>query len=113
MNRLSGFQRKYLRGLAHGLRPVVFVGQKGITDSVSLSIDEALDTHELIKLRFVDLKDKVQKKRAEALITERNNCEIVGRIGHVLVLFRPHSDPEKRKIAVPEKKAAGGNPGKI
>jgi RNA-binding protein len=86
------------------LKPVAFIGQKGITDSVTLAIDEALDTHELIKLKFVDLKEKAQKETAAALITEKNKCEIVGRAGHVLTLFRPHNDPDKRKIVVPEKK---------
>ncbi len=107
MKRLSGFQRKYLRGLAHGLKPVVSVGQKGITDSVVLAIDAALETHELIKLRFVDLREKEQKERAAATIAEKNNCEVVGRMGHVLTLFRPHDDPDKRKITVPEKKQSG------
>ena len=109
MNGLKGFQRKYLRGLAHGLKPVVFIGQNGMTDSVIRAINDALKTHELIKVRFVDSKEKEQKERVAALIGEKNNCEVVGKMGHILILFRPHDDPEKRKITVPEKKQGGNN----
>jgi len=41
MKKLEGFQRKYLRGVAHGLKPVVFIGQKGLTREVLLSAEKA------------------------------------------------------------------------
>jgi len=100
---LKGFQKKYLRGLAHNLKPVVFVGQKGITQSMIRSVDEALDTHELIKIKFVDFKEKDQKTEIASAIETKTRSLIVGTIGHIVILFRQHNDPEKQKIKVPVK----------
>jgi len=58
MRKLDGYRRKYLRGLAHGLKPVVFIGQKGLTSEVLSSTEKALETHELIKVKFNDFKEK-------------------------------------------------------
>ena len=62
MNELTGYQRKYLRGLAHNLKPAIIIGKKGITEPVITEIKEALNKHELIKIKFVDFKEKDQKK---------------------------------------------------
>jgi RNA-binding protein len=104
MERLKGFQRKHLRGLAHKMKPLVLVGQRGITDAVARSADEALKKHELIKLKFVDLKEKEEKKRAIAALEKMTESEMVGTIGHTAVFFRQHDDPEKRRIELPERK---------
>ena len=55
---LKGSDRNYLRGLAHQLKPVVHVGKTGLTPNVLAAIDEALEHHELIKIRFQDFKDQ-------------------------------------------------------
>lgn len=55
MKELTSTQAKYLRGIAHGLKPVVFIGQKGLTDALIRSTEEAFDSHELIKIKFIDL----------------------------------------------------------
>ena len=55
MEILKGYQKKYLKGLAHGLKPVVFIGQKGLSRNLIGSIHDALDTHELIKVKFVSI----------------------------------------------------------
>ena len=47
MTTLSSAQRKYLRGLAHGLKAVSQVGKQGLTDRLTESIDTALADHEL------------------------------------------------------------------
>ena len=101
MNDLYGFQKKYLRGIAHTLKPVVTIGQKGITDSVIKSIGDALDTHELIKLKFIDFKEKKQKEEMLEIIIERNFCEVAGVIGHIAILYKQNKDPEKQKIKLP------------
>ena len=47
MTKLKGYQRKYLRGAAHSLKPVILIGQKGFTPEVLQSAEAALDHHEL------------------------------------------------------------------
>ena len=104
MDILKGYQKKFLKGLAHGLKPVVFVGQKGLSGNLISSIHDALDTHELIKVKFIEFKEKQQKRgMAEAIETE-TGCRLVGIIGHTAIFFRQHSDPDKRKINLPLRK---------
>jgi len=99
MEKLLGFQRRYLRGLANTLKPVVFIGKNGLTDDVFEAIDEELDNHELIKIRFNEFKD--QKKALAAEISQRCNCHQVGVIGHVALFYRQHPEPEERDIQLP------------
>ena len=101
MKPLTSSQAKYLRGLAHGLKPVVFVGQKGITDALLASAREAFAHHELIKIKFVDLKEKQQKKTVAGAIEEMTGAIMAGMIGHIGIFYRPHDDPEKRRIVLP------------
>ena len=104
MNSLDSSQKKYLRGLAHKLKPVAFVGQKGVTDTLVRAIDEALAFHELIKVKFVEFREKEKKKELTESIGKRTGSEMVGMIGHTAILYRPGADPEQRKIKVPEVK---------
>lgn len=101
---LTSSQAKYLRGLAHNLEPVVQVGQKGFTDTLVKSVDANLTAHELIKIRFVDFKEKEQKLEITGQITKATHSALAGMIGHVVILYRPHPESEKRKIKLPAKK---------
>ena len=101
--KLTGYQKKYLRGLAHKLKPVVMVGQKGATSALFESVEAALMAHELIKIRFVESREREQKSRIVTEITARTGCEIAGTIGHTAILYRPHPDPDKRRIVLPRK----------
>ena len=103
MTGLEGFQRKYLRGLAHHLKPAVMIGQKGFTEALVKSVDEALERHELIKIKFVDFKEADLKKDLLEHMAEAVGCETVGVIGHTAILFRARRDPEKRKIILPDR----------
>lgn len=102
MKKLTGIQAKYLRGLAHGLKPVVFVGQKGVTDALIASTEQAFDRRELIKIKFIDFKEKKQKKEIAEVIEAKTGCLVAGMIGHVAIFYRQHDDPEKRKVILPE-----------
>jgi len=93
---LKGSERRKLKSMAHSLQPVVQIGKQGLSAEVLTEIDRALLAHELIKLRFQDYKD--EKKEICAEVSERLQAENIGTVGHVAILFRPHPDPEKRKI---------------
>jgi RNA-binding protein len=98
---VKGSQRKYLRGLAHNLNPAAAVGQKGITDALLEEIEESLEASELIKIKFVEFKDKQSKKELVDEIAKRTDAFVAGMIGHVAILYRRHPDPDKRKIRLP------------
>ncbi len=102
MKELTSIQSKYLRGVAHGLKPVVFIGQKGLTDALIRSTEEAFDSHELIKIKFIDYKEKKQKKEIAGALEDRTGSRMAGMIGHIAILYRQHPDPEKRKIIFPK-----------
>ncbi len=98
---LKGAQRKYLRGLAHSLKPVVIVGQHGLTDALITAVDAALRSHELIKIKFNEYKEKTAKTGIMTEIESRTNSHRVGMIGHVAILYRPHPEPDRRVIRLP------------
>ena len=50
--KLSNSQQRYLRGLSHGLKPVVMVGGKGLTVGVLAELELALEHHELVKVKI-------------------------------------------------------------
>lgn len=97
--RLSGAQRKWLRGMAHTLKPVVQVGKNGFTEAVIGQIDKALDDHELIKIQAPATKE--EKQELARRIEEELAAEAVGLIGHILILYRRNPDPEKRLYDLP------------
>ena len=101
MKKLTSIQAKFLRGLAHALKPVVFVGQKGVTHALIKSADEAFQRHELVKVKFIDFKEKEQKKEIAAALESKTNSLMAGMIGHIAIFYKQHNDPEKRKIALP------------
>lgn len=103
MDSLKGFQKRFLRGLAHALKPVVFVGQKGYTQTLVDAINDALDHHELVKVKFVEFKEKEKKLALVEQLEKTVPCEMVGLVGHMATFFRRQSDPEKRKIHLPQR----------
>jgi RNA-binding protein len=101
MTHLSSYQRKYLRGLAHSLKPVVMIGQKGLTASLVDAVEQALIAHELIKAKFIDTKDKAFKSQAIEQLTKATTAELVGLIGHTAIFYRAHPNPDRRRISIP------------
>lgn len=96
MSELTSKQKKHLRGLAHGLSPVVHVGRAGVTDAVIEQIDGALADHELIKVRMQA--DREERGEIVARIVEGTGAQVAGTIGGVAILYRPHPDPEQRRV---------------
>lgn len=94
---LNSSQRKFLRGLAHHLEPVVRVGQKGVTESVLAETGRALEAHELIKVRL-DAEGK-EKKEVAGTLAEKTGAELAGVVGKIAILFKARE--EKPKIKLP------------
>jgi RNA-binding protein len=99
---LTGARKRYLKGLAHSLKPVVFVGSRGITESVLQSTDEALLRHELIKVKLIDFKERDRKAALVNALASDIDASLVGVIGHVAILYRPHPEPDQRRITPPD-----------
>ena len=85
---LTSQARSALRGAAHSLRPVVLIGDQGLTPAVVKEIDLALNAHELIKVRAGS---QERDERGEMLgqICEELGCAPIHHLGKTLILYRP------------------------
>lgn len=90
-------QKKYLAGIAHHLRPVVRLGQKGLTDAVLGEIDLALTAHELVKVKLVG--DREERSTWVDEIAARLEAEPVKFIGGMATFFR--RNPDKPQLELP------------
>ena len=97
---LSNSQRKFLRGLAHGAPATVQLGKHGLTPNFYKSLETALLSHELLKLRFTNLKD--ERKELSAEIEAQTGATLVSMVGHTAVYYRENPDPEKRRVVLPK-----------
>jgi RNA-binding protein len=97
--KLSESQKRHLRGLGHHLKPVVWIGQHGMKESVMAEIELALDSHELIKVKIVA--DRDTRAGITSDICEQTQAEQIHSIGQMLVLFRRNAD--KPKVVLPSK----------
>jgi len=93
---MESYQRAHLRALAHELKPVVIVGQAGVTEELLAATKVALFDHELIKVRLQRPEDKSAFAEQLATGTDSTLC---GLVGHTVILYRRH--PEKPRIHVP------------
>mgnify|MGYP001812752752 FL=1 len=91
---LSESQKKYLRGLGHALKPVVMIGDAGLTEGVRAELESSLEHHELIKVR-VKVGDRGERDRVIMTLCDTGNAELVQRIGNMALLYR--ENPEKKK----------------
>lgn len=96
MQEASSAQRKELRRLAHHLEPLVWIGKEGLSDDVIAAAIDALQAHELIKVKLLALKD--ERKAVARDLADKADCVLAGVIGHVVILYREQPDEEKRKI---------------
>ena len=86
-------RRSELRGEAHKLKPVVLIGDKGLTDEVVAEIDRSLKAHELIKVRAAS-GEREQRDIWLETICERLEAHPVQQIGKVFVIYRERSAEE-------------------
>ena len=102
MNNLSSSEGSFLRSESHHLEPVVLIGKNGMTDGSIKAVNKSLDDRELIKIKFREFKD--EKKSLSQKIAESTESDVVGMIGHTVILFRQNPDPEKQNIHLPDLK---------
>jgi RNA-binding protein len=109
---LTPSRRSELRSEAHALTPVVFTGDKGLTDEVMAEIDPSLKAHEHIKVR-ANTNDRDARELWMEKICERLDAHAVQQIGKILVVYRQNFDKPRDKEsaeaeALPAKKKRSG-----
>ncbi len=88
---LTNQQKKKLKTHAHSLKPVVMLGQSGLSNTVLDEIEQAIEHHELIKVKIAAA-DRDEKKELIQKIAEQTQSEIVQTIGFMAVFYRENSD---------------------
>jgi RNA-binding protein len=102
---LTKVQNKRLRAESHQLKPVVMIGQNGLTEAVQNEIEIAIEHHELIKIRIPASEKSVKKQMIDA-ICARHKAEPVQTIGNIAVIYRRNVKADlPAKIASPALKS--------
>lgn len=83
--------RKHLKSLAHKLKPVVLIGNNGVTEAVMKEIDRALTDHELIKIRIYGA-DRDARREAIDEICGQMSAQLVQVIGNIGVIYRKNQE---------------------
>lgn len=94
---LTQKQKRQLKALAHHLKPVVMVGQHGLSDGVFNELESALDAHELIKVRLSGA-DRAERQAMQQVICAKTGAHLIQQIGHIAVYFR--RNPKKPRITL-------------
>ncbi|MCW8827187.1 MAG: ribosome assembly RNA-binding protein YhbY [Gammaproteobacteria bacterium] len=89
---LTKTQIRHLRGLGHTLKPIVIIGGGGLSEGVVGELNQSLEHHELMKVR-VNAEDREERDALIEKICESANCELVQRIGHIALVYRPAEEP--------------------
>jgi len=107
---LAGKDRRALRALGHHLKPVVQIGQHGITDGIVDATRQALADHELIKVKVLEGAPIDRREAAEEL-ARRTGAELAQVLGRTFLLYLPHPTEPKIRIGEPPKAALHGHIG--
>lgn len=89
---LSPKERKNFRAIGHKLKPIVTVASKGLSESVCLELERALNDHELIKVKFA-VGDRESKKQLIAELSTQMNAIAVQIIGNIALIYRAADKP--------------------
>jgi RNA-binding protein len=90
---LTGKQRRKLRALGHHLAPVVHVGQQGVTAALVAATHQALEDHELIKVKVGDA--PVDRHEAAEQLAQATQAEVAQVLGRTVLLFRKREKDSK------------------
>lgn len=100
MNKLTNNQKKFLRSAGHNLKPVVMVGQHGLTESVLTELQSTMAKHELLKIK-IRSQDRDEKQQMIEQIIKFSQAHLVQVIGNIVVIYRPFD--EEPQIILPRK----------
>lgn len=96
---LTGAQKTLLRGIGQTLQPALKVGKAGLTPAFFTELQHGLDTHELVKIRYL-CADRPARTNLTAQIADQGRCVNVGGVGATALFYRQNPDPKKREIQI-------------
>ena len=90
--KLTGKQVRFLRGLGHHLQPVIMIGKDELSSKVEQASNEALETHELIKVKLQE-GCMLDRKEVAAQLAELTASQVVQILGKTILLYRQAEEP--------------------
>ncbi len=87
---LANSEIRRLKAAAQRLEPMLKIGKAGLSDGFVQSVDDALSHHELVKIKFVEFKDR--KKELAPQLADKTSSHLIMRVGNVMVLHRPPAE---------------------
>ncbi len=91
--KLTNNQKKYLRGIAHGLNPMIMIGANGITESLMTELESTLAHHEILKIKIASADRDERKQMIEHIISE-SGALLVQSVGKICVIYRQNEETE-------------------
>lgn len=91
--KLTNNQKKYLRGIAHGLNPMIMIGANGVTESLMAELESTLAHHEILKIKIASA-DRDERKEIIAHIVKESGALLVQTIGKICVIYRQNDETE-------------------
>jgi RNA-binding protein len=92
---LTTQQKKHYKAIGHGLKPIVTVAGKGLSETVLAEIDRALSDHELIKIKLA-ITDRDMRNEIVKSLRDQMDADIVQEIGKVALVFRAAKQPNPK-----------------
>ncbi len=92
---LTSKQRAALRSLSNEMDTIMQVGKGGIGEELIISVNNALEARELIKMSVLDTAPVTSREAADQL-AEETGADVVSVVGRKFVLYR--ESKKKKKI---------------
>ena len=92
--KLTNNQKKYLRGIAHGLNPMIMIGANGVSESLMAELESTLTHHEILKIKIASADRDERKEIIEHLLKE-SGALLVQTIGKICVIYRQNDETEQ------------------
>ncbi len=91
--KLSNNQKKYLRGIAHGLNPMIIIGTNGVTESLMEELESTLTHHEILKIKIA-LGDRDERQEITQHILKQTGALLVQSVGKTCIIYRQNEETE-------------------
>ena len=90
-------QKKYLRKLGHQLKPVIFIGNSGLSESVLTELSSTINHHELIKVK-IKASNRIIRDQIVDEICKKISTQLVTQIGGIALIYKRNSENPKIKL---------------
>lgn len=90
MTELTNAEVRKFKAAAQLMKPMLKMGHAGLSPEFIKMVDETLKSHELIKIKFDDLKE--QRKQLAPELAEKTSSHLVTLLGNIVVLYRKKAE---------------------